>query len=192
MTPNPLSIQEHFASLSAETKFRLANLQLLLMDVDGVLTDGRVIMANDGVESKQFSTRDGFGLYWIRKLGVSTGVISGRSSAATETRCQDLRLDEIHLGQTRKLPVFESIIQRLNLDPQRVAFIGDDVIDLAVMQHCGVSACPLDAHEEVLRRADIILSRPGGHGAVRCFVDLYLLAAGRWESSLKDILDGNF
>ncbi|MBU0692491.1 HAD hydrolase family protein [bacterium] len=190
--PQPPSIQDYSKSLSEEIRTRLSNLQLLLMDVDGVLTDGRVIMADDGVESKQFSTRDGFGLFWIRKTGVKTGVISGRSSPATEQRCKNLRLDEIHLGQTKKLPVFESIVRKMSLNPMHIAFIGDDLIDLPVMKRCGISACPMDAHEEVLRHVDIILPAPGGHGAARYFVDLYLHAAGHWDSSIKDILNDNY
>jgi 3-deoxy-D-manno-octulosonate 8-phosphate phosphatase (KDO 8-P phosphatase) len=189
-TPN--SLTRDFASLSEVTRGKLANLSLLLMDVDGVLTDGRVIMADDGVESKQFSTRDGFGLVWVRKYGLKTGVISGRGSAATEQRCRNLRLDEIHLGQLKKLPVFKDIAARMKLDAGKIAFIGDDVIDLPVMMQCGISAAPMDAHDEVLDYVDIVLQRPGGHGAVRRFLDLWLMASGQWESSLKAVIDGTY
>jgi 3-deoxy-D-manno-octulosonate 8-phosphate phosphatase (KDO 8-P phosphatase) len=186
------SLRDAFASLDAATRDSLSQISLLLMDVDGVLTDGRVIMADDGVESKGFSTRDGFGLVWVKRYGLETGVISGRTSPATDQRCQNLKLDEIHLGKLKKLSIFESIIQRRNLKPEVVAFIGDDIIDLPIMKRCGISACPLDAHDEVLNEVDIILSKRGGHGAVRQFVDLWLIATGKWEISLKDVLNGSF
>jgi 3-deoxy-D-manno-octulosonate 8-phosphate phosphatase (KDO 8-P phosphatase) len=186
------SLRDAFASLDAATCHRLSQIKLLLMDVDGVLTDGRVIMADDGIESKAFSTRDGFGLAIVKRYGLKTGVISGRTSPATDQRCQDLKLDEIHLGRLKKLAVFESIIQQRDLMPEVVAFIGDDVIDIPVMKRCGISACPHDAHDEVLNEVDIILTKNGGHGAVRQFVDLWLIATGQWETSLKDVLDGSF
>ena len=189
-TPNQLKCD--FASLNDVTRRKLADISLLLMDVDGVLTDGRVIMADDGIESKQFSTRDGFGLVWVRKYGLKTGVISGRSSAATEQRCRNLRLDEIHLGQLKKLPVYQDIVARTKLDANKIAFVGDDVIDLSVMMKCGISAAPMDAHDEVLDYVDIVLQRPGGHGAVRRFLDLWLMATGQWERSLKAVIDGNY
>jgi len=187
--PSP---QQQFATLSADIRRRLSEVKLLLMDVDGVLTDGRVIMADDGIESKQFSTRDGFGLAWVRRYGLQTGVISGRGSPATEQRCRDLKLDEIHLGQIRKQQIFDELIARRGDDASSVAFIGDDVIDLPVMERCGISAAPADAHAEVLARVDLILPQPGGHGAVRQLVDLWLLATGSWDLSLKDVLDGNY
>jgi 3-deoxy-D-manno-octulosonate 8-phosphate phosphatase (KDO 8-P phosphatase) len=191
-TPDHTSLKDAFASLDAATRDRLSQIKLLLMDVDGVLTDGRVIMADDGVESKAFSTRDGFGLVWVKRYGLQTGVISGRTSPATDQRCQNLKLDEIHLGKLKKLEVFESIIQRRDLKPESVAYIGDDIIDLPVMKRCGISACPQDAHDEVLNEVNIILSKKGGYGAVRQFIDLWLIAAGQWETSLKDVLDGSF
>ena len=189
---NPSSIGDVFTSLNASIRDRLSRITMLLMDVDGVLTDGRVIMADNEVESKAFSTRDGFGLVWVKRYGLLTGVISGRTSAATDQRCRDLKLNEIHLGKLKKLDVFESIILHRNLEPKSVAYIGDDIIDIPVMKRCGISACPMDAHDTVLKEVDIVLTKVGGHGAVRQFLDLWLMAAGQWESSLKDVLDGNF
>ena len=179
-------------NLPPELIERVARIRLLLMDVDGVLTDGCLYLNDDGTETKQFSTRDGFALVWVRRYGLQTGVISGRRSPATELRCRDLKFDEVHLGSVHKYPVFAEIIERLGLPPQEVAYLGDDVLDLPVMQHVGISAAPADSHAEVLKRVDIVLEHPGGHGAVRDFIDLWLNATGRGASALEDIYHGNF
>ena len=162
------------------------------MDVDGVLTNAGIYLNDAGQETKQFSTRDGFALVWVRRYGLRTGVISGRRSPATEIRCHDLKLDEVHLGSVHKFPVYEEIVKRLELDYSEVAFIGDDVLDLPVMKSAGVSAAPADAHPDVLQRVDLILEHPGGHGAVRDFVDLWLHATGQGTKALEDIYHGNF
>jgi len=165
---------------------------MLIMDIDGVLTDGLIRLDENGVESKTFSTRDGFALVWIRQYGLATGAISGRTSHATELRCKDLRFDEIHLGTVHKLPVLEDILARTGLPAENIAYIGDDILDLPVMLRVGVSAAPADAYSEVLRRVDIVLDGRGGAGAVRHFLDLWLMATGRYETALEDILHGNF
>jgi 3-deoxy-D-manno-octulosonate 8-phosphate phosphatase (KDO 8-P phosphatase) len=165
---------------------------MLLLDVDGVLTDGNLYLDDGGSETKQFNTRDGFALVWVRNYGLVTGVISGRRSPATERRCRDLKFDEVHLGSVHKYPVYQEILNRRGFEASVVAYIGDDVLDLPVMQHAGVSAAPADAHPEVLKRVDIVLDHPGGHGAVRDFIDLWLHATGRGESAINDIYHGHF
>ena len=179
-------------SLSPELQSRIANVRLLLMDVDGVLTDGCLYLDDNGVEAKQFSTRDGFALVWVRQYGLLTGVISGRLSPGTEKRCRDLKFDEVHLGSVHKFPVFEEIVKRRAMQPKEVAYLGDDVLDLPVMRSAGVSAAPSDSHPEVLQRVDLVLDYPGGRGAVRQFIDLWLAATGRGASSVEDIYHGNF
>jgi len=178
--------------LSPELRGKLAGIQLLLMDVDGVMTDGLISLDDNGIETKIFSTRDGLALYWMRKLGLKTGVISGRKSRATLLRCQDLGMDEIHLGTMHKGPVFEDMLKRTGIPAKQIAYIGDDVIDLCLMEKTGVSAAPIDAHPEVLARVDLILDRPGGRGAIRHFLDLWLAATGRWDAAMQDIIHGNF
>jgi 3-deoxy-D-manno-octulosonate 8-phosphate phosphatase (KDO 8-P phosphatase) len=162
------------------------------MDVDGVLTDGLIHLDDHGVESKVFSTRDGLALMLVRHYGMATGVISGRRSPGTEQRCRDLQMDEIHLGCPHKLVALEEILQRTGIAPETIAFIGDDIIDLPIVSRVGLSAAPSDAHEEVLRRVDIVLDYPGGRGAVRQFLDLWLMVTGHWETSIEDILHGHF
>jgi 3-deoxy-D-manno-octulosonate 8-phosphate phosphatase (KDO 8-P phosphatase) len=178
--------------LSSDVRRRLGQIRMLLLDVDGVLTDGRIHLDDNGVESKAFYTRDGFALVWVKQYGLLTGAISGRKSPATEQRCRDLHFDEIYVGDIHKLPILADIITRRSIPPEAIAYIGDDVLDLPIMRRVGISAAPSDAHIEVLRRVDIILDRPGGTGAVRRFLDLWLMATGRWDTALEDIFRGNF
>jgi 3-deoxy-D-manno-octulosonate 8-phosphate phosphatase (KDO 8-P phosphatase) len=162
------------------------------MDVDGVLTDGGIYLNDEGIESKRFSTRDGLGLFWVRKYGLKTGVISGRRSRATELRCQDLQMDEIHLGVMHKVPLLDGIIQRTGIDAAQIAYIGDDLIDLSFMRIVGLGAAPSDAHPEILRQVDLILDYPGGNGAIRHFLDLWLAATGQWNVAVEELLHGKF
>lgn len=171
---------------------KIAQVRLLMMDVDGVLTDGSLYLNDIGMETKQFSTKDGLALVWVRRYGLLTGVISGRRSPATEQRCRDLKFDEIHLGSVHKYPVFQEIANRRGIAESEIAYIGDDVLDLPVMQHAGVSAAPADSHAEVLKRVDLVLEHSGGRGAVRDFIDLWLSATGHEASFLEDVYNGNF
>lgn len=188
----PTSSLKQLDNLSPELRRKLAEIRLLLLDVDGVLTDGLIYLSDEGIETKSFSTRDGLSLFWMRNYGLRTGVISGRNSPGTRLRCQDLGMDEIHLGVPHKIPVFEEILQRTGLRAEAVAYIGDDVIDLSLIARAGVSAAPSDAHPEVLKHVDIVLDYPGGHGAVRQFLDLWLAATGQWDSALKDMMHGKY
>jgi len=160
------------------------------MDVDGVLTDGRINLDDNGLETKTFAARDGLSLWWARSFGLLTGVISGRNSAATEIRCRDLLMDEIHMGQLHKVPILEEIIARRQITAQNIAYIGDDVVDLPIVKRVGFSAAPSDAHTEVLKRVDLVLDQPGGNGAVREFLDLWMAANGYWERAVEDIING--
>jgi 3-deoxy-D-manno-octulosonate 8-phosphate phosphatase (KDO 8-P phosphatase) len=178
--------------LEPQIRDGLSRVKMLLMDVDGVMTDGMIAYSDLGHESKKFSTRDGLGLFWVKQYGLTTGVISGRQSIATENRCHDVKIDEIHLGTMHKRQILDDIMQRRNLVREDLAYIGDDVIDWQVMQQVGISAAPNDAHEEILKRVDIILDFPGGRGAVRHFLDLWLQATGQWDKALEDIFHGNF
>lgn len=177
--------------LSENLRERIKSIRLLLLDVDGVLTDGRIHLNDNGVETKVFSTRDGLSLWWVRKFGLLTGVISGRHSPSTELRCRDLLMDEIHLGRLHKVPILEEIISRRQLTASAIAYIGDDVVDLPVMKMVGFTAAPSDAHPEILKRVDLVLDQPGGGGAVREFLDLWMSVNGFWEKAVEDIIHGN-
>jgi 3-deoxy-D-manno-octulosonate 8-phosphate phosphatase (KDO 8-P phosphatase) len=183
---------QSWESLSVDVRERLKKIRLLLLDVDGVLTDGFIHLNDQGSETKSFHVRDGFALVWVRNYGLKTGVISGRRSVATDLRCRDLKMDEIHLGTVHKRPVLDEIIQRTGIDRSMIAFVGDDVLDLPVMDHVGLCAAPSDAHPEVRKRVDILLDQPGGRGAVRNFIDLWLMAAEKYSSAIEDLYLGKF
>lgn len=168
--------------LPDELANRLRKIKLLLVDVDGVLTDGSILFGDDLQESKGFSTRDGLILGRISKFGLATGAISGRKSPATEARLKSLKFDEIHLGFLAKWPVVEQIMNTRGLSAEEVAFIGDDLVDLPALTRVGLSVSPFDAHPALIRGVDIVLDTNGGRGCVREFCDLWLWANGKWEA----------
>ncbi|MEK6234545.1 MAG: HAD hydrolase family protein [Planctomycetales bacterium] len=160
-------------------------IELILTDVDGVLTDGALLISADGLESKRFHVRDGAALKWWRETGGHTGIISGRSSRAVEVRASELGIDFVHQGVKNKLEVAQGILEHLNLSPDQVCFIGDDLQDLAVMEHCGLAAAPADACLEVRQAADYVSVVPGGHGAVRDVIEMILKKQSQWTALLR-------
>jgi 3-deoxy-D-manno-octulosonate 8-phosphate phosphatase (KDO 8-P phosphatase) len=157
---------------------RAAALRMVLFDVDGVLTDGRLYMGPDGFEMKVFHTRDGHGLKALARAGIEVGVISGRRSAAVEERMRQLGVSHLHQGIEDKLACFRGLCGDLGVEPEHCAFLGDDVVDLDVMGACGLAGAVADAHPLVLEAAHWRSQRPGGFGAAREFCDLILAARG--------------
>jgi 3-deoxy-D-manno-octulosonate 8-phosphate phosphatase (KDO 8-P phosphatase) len=167
-------------------KAKAARVKLLLFDVDGVLTDGKILLHADGTESKQFDIRDGTGLVWAQGAGLRIGLLSARTSAATTQRAAQLGIAIVHQGAVSKLRAYREILQQQALTDVDVAYMGDDVLDLPVIDQVGLSACPADATKEVRARVDFISRRLGGHGAARDLVELVLKAQGRWQSVAFD------
>lgn len=161
------------------------NIRMVLLDVDGVMTDGRVLLLPDGQEVKFFSIHDGFGIVCAMKSGIRIGIISGRSSPSLKIRCEELGIEDLYMEKKGKLPVLEQIIKERNLTYDQVAFIGDDIPDLPVLEKVGLSVAPNNAHESVKSRVDLVLTKSGGDGAVREFLDLLLQAQGKADSILK-------
>ncbi len=153
-----------------------AGSDLLVLDVDGVLTDGRLRYDADGRESKEFHVRDGYGLQLLRAGGVHIAVISGRQSPAAAARLAELGIVDVHLGCNDKRLVFNGLIARLRIPLARVACMGDDVPDLELMRPAGLGITVADAHPVVLQAADWVTSAAGGRGAVREVCDLLLAA----------------
>jgi 3-deoxy-D-manno-octulosonate 8-phosphate phosphatase (KDO 8-P phosphatase) len=164
---------------------KLRNIRMVVLDVDGVMTDGRVLLLPDGQEVKFFSIHDGFGIVCATKAGIRIGIISGRSSPSLKIRCEELGIEDLYMERMDKLPVLEQMIKEHNLTYDQIAFIGDDVPDLPVLEKVGLSAAPSNAHESVKMRVDLVLSKSGGDGAVREFLDLLLQAQGKSDSILK-------
>jgi len=158
-------------------------IKLLICDVDGVFSDGRIYMGNAGEELKTFHTRDGFGIKALQHSGVEIAVITGRQSAIVENRMTALGVKHIYQGQDNKLVAYHEIINNLGLLSEQCAYIGDDVIDLPVMQVVGLSVAVADAHPLVRNKAHWSTQAAGGYGAVRECCDLILQAQGQLQDA---------
>jgi 3-deoxy-D-manno-octulosonate 8-phosphate phosphatase (KDO 8-P phosphatase) len=161
---------------------RIKNIKLLLLDVDGVLTDGGIFYNDNGTETKVFDVKDGLGIKLLMSAGIHLGIITGRRSNALFNRCRDLGIDLIYDGVTDKADAFNRVLEKTGFSAEEVACIGDDLPDLAVMRRAGLSIAVADAHVTLRENADIITSAKGGHGAVREACEAILKAKGLWES----------
>jgi 3-deoxy-D-manno-octulosonate 8-phosphate phosphatase (KDO 8-P phosphatase) len=166
-----------------------AQIKLLLMDVDGVLTDGKLYNVPDPagrmVETKGFDSQDGISLQWLSWKGIQTGVISGRVSPATEERCRQCRITYVYQGHIEKIPIFEEILAKAGLRPEQIAYIGDDLTDVVIMRRVGLAIATANARPQVKRCAHWVTQNAGGNGAVREVVELILEAQGLWEEILR-------
>jgi 3-deoxy-D-manno-octulosonate 8-phosphate phosphatase (KDO 8-P phosphatase) len=160
---------------------KAARIRLLLFDVDGVLTDGTVVMHADGSESKGFHIRDGAAIVWAQRAGLTVGLLSSRSSGATAQRAAQLAIPIVVQGVGSKIEAYERIVRDAGLSDDAVSYMGDDLIDLPVLSRAGLSAAPADAAPEVRERTDWVSSLPGGRGAVRELIELVLRAQSRWD-----------
>lgn len=160
----------------AATHNRLAELRLVAFDVDGVFTDGRFYLSDEGVESKAFNTQDGFGIRRLIDAGLEVAVISGRRSAAAAKRMAELGVEHVVLGTGDKVAVFDELTARLGIDATECAYAGDDIPDLALLGRVGYSIAVANAVEEVRDFCDYTTMAAGGHGAVREICDLVLAA----------------
>ncbi len=166
----------------------LANIKLLVLDVDGVLTDGNVIMGIggiDGDEVKSFSTRDGAGIALWRDAGYATTFLTGRGGAAVQRRARELRVERIWEHVHDKLAVLDEICAHFGVSREQIAGMGDDIVDLAWLGAVGYSAAPADAARDVLDRVDHVTPSKGGRGAVRDLVEHILRANGRWDAYVE-------
>lgn len=160
---------------------RAQQIKLLLLDVDGVLTDGSLVYSSDGVEAKCFNTQDGLGLRLLQDSGVAVGIITARTSTMVERRAQDLRIAHVIQGSRDKLVAFEDILKQTGLRPPQTAYMGDDLMDLPLLNHVGLAIAPANGVAEIRQRVHYTTERGGGHGAVREVCDLILEAQGNLE-----------
>lgn len=172
------------------TLIRAKKIELLLLDVDGVLTDGRVIYSQGGGESKQFNTKDGFGLRILQEAGIAVGLITARSSEAVQRRVEELKIEHFYTGCSDKMTVYNEILAQTALAPEQTAFMGDDWLDLPVLLRVGCSLAPVDAVAEVRQRADYVTEQQGGKGAVREVCELILEAKGQLAPLLAKYIRG--
>jgi len=160
---------------------KAAAVRLILFDVDGVLTDGKILLHADGTESKQFDIKDGTAIVWAQKAGITVGFLSARASAATAQRAAHLGVTIVHQRVASKLESYGQILDGERLTDDQVAYMGDDMLDLPVLGRVGLSAAPADAVEDVRARVDWVSRARGGDGAARELVELVLRAQHKWE-----------
>jgi len=182
---------------SPDVLSRARKIKLLLMDVDGTLTDGGVCLISSTTtegpdpvvrEMKVFDAHDGQGLSLAHTMGIKTGFITGRSSPAVSKRAAELKVDFVYLGQARKLAAFEDCLQKTAVLPEEVAYLGDDLPDVPVALRVGLAVCVADGAPELKEVCHLTTRRPGGRGAAREVVELILKAQGRWEEAIPQAL----
>ena len=161
---------------------------MILLDVDGVLTDGTVTLHGDGTESKNFHIRDGAAIVLAQQAGLPVGLLSARPSAATTQRAAQLGIRIVSQGGPGKAAEFERLARESGIEEQLVAYMGDDLLDLPVLTRAGLAAAPADAAREVLAQAHWVSAAPGGRGAVREFIELILRAQGRWDTLVREYI----
>ncbi len=161
---------------------------MILMDVDGVLTDGRLYNVPDPqgnmAETKGFDSQDGIALQWCHLLGIKTGVISGRVSPATAERARQTKMAYVYQGHTEKIPILEEILTLSGIPKDEIAYIGDDLTDVVIMHRTGLAIATANARPEVKGEAHYVTTAPGGQGAVREAIELILRAKGQWAQIL--------
>lgn len=167
--------------INAEVRERVERVKILALDVDGVLTDGRLFYNDDGTESKAFDVRDGHGTKMLKQAGIETVLISGRSCPSVDKRAADLGITELVQGVRDKVPILEKILSKRQLKFEEAAFVGDDVVDLTVMNRVGLAVAVADASEYLFGIAHYVTLAPGGRGAVREVAELILGVQGSWD-----------
>lgn len=171
-------------TVAPDVQTRATKIRLVLFDVDGVLTDGRLILGDDGQEYKAFNTHDGHGIKMLQRTGIAVGIITGRSSRVVEHRMKNLGVTHVYQGQAEKLPAYRELLARLKLNPEQSAFVGDDVMDLPIMLHAGFAVAVQNAHPLVKRHAHWITPSGGGRGAAREVCELIMHAHGTYTNEM--------
>jgi 3-deoxy-D-manno-octulosonate 8-phosphate phosphatase (KDO 8-P phosphatase) len=164
---------------------KMRKIRILILDVDGVLTDGRIIISDDGQETKCFDVRDGHGLKMLKRIGIEVMFLTGRKSKVVEFRARELGVDKIYQGVLDKLAVYREILAERDISSEQVACMGDDIVDLPVLKRAGFSIAVCDSHSEILRAVDLVTKNPGGRGAVREVCEMLIKAQGKWEDLME-------
>ncbi|MEA3464712.1 MAG: HAD-IIIA family hydrolase [Thermodesulfobacteriota bacterium] len=164
-------------------KGSIAKIKLLLLDVDGILTDGRIIYDNNGIESKAFHVRDGHGLKMLQRAGFMVGIITGRESNVVTHRAKELGIELVYQGAKNKMIPYEEILEKTGLDDEQVAYVGDDLVDLPILRRVGCSFTVADGVTDIKPYVDYITTLAGGYGAVREICDMLLRQSGKWDET---------
>lgn len=164
-------------------------IRMLVLDVDGVLTDGRILMDNAGEETKGFNVRDGHGIKMLQRAGIEVAILTGRTSKVVEHRARDLGIKYVVQGSLRKTAGLDTLCEQAGIEPDVCAYMGDDVVDLPAMRRCRLRTAPADAHAGVKARVDWLSDYAGGNGAVRQLAEGLILAAGAWPQVVAEAYD---
>lgn len=171
---------------------KIRDVRLLMLDVDGVLTDGRIIMNDQGFESKHFDVRDGHGLKVLMRYGIGVALVTGRRSSVVEHRAKDLGIQEVYQGIWNKVEILEEILRKMKLHPEQAAYVGDDIVDIPVMQRVGFAVAVRDAAADTKKIAHYVTKKKGGRGAVREVCEIILKAQDHWQDvARKYQMDGS-
>jgi 3-deoxy-D-manno-octulosonate 8-phosphate phosphatase (KDO 8-P phosphatase) len=166
----------------------ILDIQLILMDVDGVLTNGKIVYTSNGEELKEFNVQDGMGITLARMAGLKTGIITGRHSPMVAKRAKELKFDVISQGHFNKLPEYEKIKKELNMDDSQIAYIGDDLLDIPILKRVGFSIAVANARDEVKAVCNDVTIAAGGNGAVREMIDKILKRQNKMEKLLTELI----
>ena len=162
-------------------------IKLVLLDVDGTLTDGGIYRGNNGEELKRFNVKDGYAIVNAQKHGIEFGINTGRKSELVEIRSNELKIKYLYQGISEKTVILKEIMQKTGLKKEEIAYMGDDLNDILIMKQSGLTSAPKDAADEVIQIADFVSEKNGGSGAVREFVEYILKKDGKWETFLKNV-----
>lgn len=170
-------------------KQKLQKIKMILFDIDGVLTEGSITYTDKGTEIKSFNIQDGMGVTLARKSGLLTGIITGRFSSMVARRAEELKIDSVSQGSFNKLGPYLEVIKKFNLKDEEICYIGDDIVDIAILNRVGFSAAVANAREEVKAVCDYVTVAFGGHGAVREVIDLILKRQGKFDVVIDSIIN---
>jgi 3-deoxy-D-manno-octulosonate 8-phosphate phosphatase (KDO 8-P phosphatase) len=173
--------------ISTAVRKKAKAIKLLLLDVDGVLTDGRIILDDRGVETKHFDVRDGQGIVLLMRAGIEVGLITARSSKAVRYRAKELGLRIVHQGIRNKATTYAEIRRQSGLAETEIAYIGDDIGDLSILHRVGLAVAVQDGCQELFQSVDYVTEKPGGRGAVREIAELLLKVQNKWDTSAKKL-----
>ncbi|MCM8800962.1 MAG: HAD-IIIA family hydrolase [Candidatus Omnitrophica bacterium] len=171
--------------LTEELRDKVKKIKLLLLDVDGVLTDGRIIYDSHGRDMKFFDVHDGLGVYLLRKLGVKTILITAKDSKAIRPRARDMQVEEVFANVFPKTKILDKILKKYKVLPEQICFVGDDLVDLGLMKKVGFSVAVFNACQEIKQVASYITLKEGGRGAVREVAELILKAQDKWQEAIS-------
>lgn len=170
--------------------YRAAKIRLLVLDVDGVLTDGRIMISGEGELFKSFSVRDGLGIKLLQKAGIEVAILTGRTSSIVARRAEELGMRRVEQGKLDKLPTLLKMLEEMQLEPEALAYMGDDLPDLPCLRIAGLAATPADGNPDLRPYVDFVAAKPGGAGAVRELAERILKAQNKWDGLMAELYLG--